>query len=418
MPWLTGTAFLHSVMIQQRRGMLKVWNMVLIIVTYALSLFGTLLTRSGILSSVHSFSMGAVGPLFLILIALVLTGSLVLLWTRMRDLRSDHQLDSVISREATFMGNNLLLMGAAFAVFWGTIFPILSEAVRGVRVGVGPPFYNQITAPIFLGLLLLMGICPLIGWRKASPENLMRNFVVPVVPAIGAGLALYAAGVRPVWAVLGFATLAFVAGVIAMEFYRGMRARIRGHGDNIAVALPRLVWRYKPRYGGYLVHLGVVILAVGIAGSQFFSTNVEGTLAQGDSLSIRGYKLTYQGLREYPGATSTKVTGTLEVSRNGESQGVISSSKRFESQRQDEAVTDPGIRSGPREDLYVILAGWTQDGKATFKVLVNPLVMWIWVGAMIVVFGTVIAFWPDAREEKRVPVRRTAPVAGVEASSA
>ncbi|MBI2914265.1 MAG: cytochrome c biogenesis protein CcsA, partial [Chloroflexi bacterium] len=418
MPWLTGTAFLHSVMIQQRRGMLKVWNMVLIIITYCLSLFGTLLTRSGILSSVHSFAMGAVGPLFLAFIFIILVGSLTLLWTRLRHLRGDHQLDSMVSREATFMGNNLLLLGAAFAVFWGTIFPLLSEAVRGVKVGVGPPFYNQITAPIFLGLILLMGICPLIGWRKASPENLMRNFVLPTATGVIAGVALYAAGLRPIYAVVAFASLVFVASVIVLEFYRGVRARHRGHGDNYLVAIPRLIWRYKPRYGGSIVHLGVIVLALGIVGSQFFSKNVEATVASGESFEIGGYTLTFRGLEESQGANSAKVSGILDVSRGGHPAGTIESSKRFQGQGRDEPVTDPGIRSTPREDLYVILAGWTEDGKATFKVLVNPLVMWIWVGGTLIVAGTVIAFWPDAREERRVPVRRPLAVPGAEASRA
>ncbi|HLE79697.1 MAG TPA: heme lyase CcmF/NrfE family subunit [Dehalococcoidia bacterium] len=418
LPWLTATAYLHSVMIQQRRGMLKVWNMILIIVTFALSLFGTLLTRSGILSSVHSFAMGAVGPLFLVLIVIALGGSLLLLWARLPHLRGEHQLDSLVSREATFMANNLVLVGIAFAVFWGTIFPLLSEAVRDVKVGVGPPFYQQITAPLFLALIVLMGICPLIGWRKASTENLLRNFLYPLAAALVTGVALYLLGLRPMYAVLAFASLAFVGSALLLEFYRGVRARHRGHGDNYLIALPRLVWRNKPRYGGYLVHLGVILLAMGIIGSQMFSTNVEGTIAPGESLQIRDYTLTFQGLNETSGANSSKVTGTLDVARGGNPVGSIQSSKRFEGLREDEPVTDPGIRSTAREDLYVILAGWTDDGKATFKVLVNPLVMWIWVGGTVIVAGTVLAFWPDAREERRVPVRQALPVKGVEASHA
>jgi cytochrome c-type biogenesis protein CcmF len=416
MPWLTATAFLHSVMIQQRRGMLKVWNMALIIITFTLCLFGTLLTRSGILSSVHSFSMGAVGPLFLVLIALVLVGSLWLLWARLPGLRSEHQLDSIVSREASFLANNLLLVGVAFAVFWGTIFPLVSEAVRGVKVGVGPPFYNQITAPIFLALIILMGVCSLIGWRKASTENLLRNFLLPSILAAVVAVALYLLGLRPAYAAMAFAALVFVAATILLEFYRGVRARLR-HGDSYLVALPQLVWRHRPRYGGYIVHLGVLLLALGIMGSQLFSTSVESTLAPGESMEIRDYVLTFRGLEETTNPDSAKVTGTLDVTRGGNAIGSIESSKRYEGQR-DEPVTDAGIRTTPKEDLFVILGNWTEDGEATFKVFINPLIMWIWVGGGVIVAGALIAFWPDAREESRVPVRRRQPVSKVEASHA
>ena len=419
MPWLTATAYLHSVMIQQRRGMLKVWNMVLIIITFSLSLFGTLVVRSGILSSVHSFAAGASGPLFLVLIFIVLVGSLWLLWARLPRLRSEHALDSMVSREATFLGNNLLLVGAAFAIFWGTIFPIISEAVRGVKVGVGTPFYQQITAPIFLGLIVLMGVCVLIGWRKASVDNLLRNFLFPLAMAVGAGVVLYVLGLHSIYAVVAFAALAFAAATIVLEFYRGVRARHRGHGDNYLIALPRLVWRHKPRYGGYIVHLGIVLLAMGIIGSQGFSTNKEATLAPGESMEVRGYTLTFndEGLTETSNANSTKVTATLDVSSGGEHLRFIDASKRFEG-RSEEPVTDAGIWTRPQEDLFVILGGWTEDGKATFKVFVNPLVMWIWVGGAVIVAGSLIAFWPDARAEQRVPVRRLQPIGEVEASHA
>ena len=419
MPWLTATAYLHSVMIQQRRGMLKVWNMVLIIITFSLSLFGTLVVRSGILSSVHSFAAGASGPLFLVLIFIVLVGSLWLLWARLPHLRSEHALDSMVSREATFLGNNLLLVGAAFAIFWGTIFPIVSEAVRGVKVGVGTPFYQQITAPIFLGLIFLMGVCSLIGWRKATVDNLLRNFLFPLAMAVGAAVVLYVLGLHSIYAVVAFAALAFAAATILLEFYRGVRARHRGHGDNYLIALPRLVWRHKPRYGGYIVHLGIVLLAMGIIGSQGFSTNKEATLAPGESMEVRGYTLTFndEGLTETSNANSTKVTATLDVSSGGEHLRFIDASKRFEG-RSEEPVTDAGIWTRPQEDLFVILGGWTEDGKATFKVFVNPLVMWIWVGGAVIVAGSLIAFWPDARAEQRVPVRRLQPIGEVEASHA
>jgi len=419
MPWLVATAYLHSVMVQERRGMLKVWNLLLIILTYALALFGTLLTRSGILSSVHSFAMGATGPLFVALILIVLMGSLQLLWSRRDLLRSQHELDSLVSREATFLGNNLVLVGAAFAIFWGTVFPLLSEAVRGVKVGVGPPFYEQITAPIFLALIILMGVCPLIGWRKASTENLLRNFLMPTVAGAGTFAVLYAGGLRSFWADVAFGAAAFVSAAILLEFYRGVRMRLR-HGDNFLIALPRLVWRNKPRYGGYIVHIGVIIMAAGIVGSMFFSTNVQKQVAPGESIQIRGYTLTFQGLKDISTEHTQKVTGTLAVSRNGRPLGTIESSRRVEGHADEpQPVTDVGIRSRPLEDLYVILANWTEDEKAaTFKVLVNPLMMWVWVGSAVLVAGTIIAFWPDRREKQAVPARQRVAIEGLEASRA
>jgi cytochrome c-type biogenesis protein CcmF len=274
-----------------------------------------------------------------------------------------------------------------------------------------------VTAPIFLALIVLMGICSLIGWRKASAENLLRNFLLPSMAAAVVGIVLYLLGLRPAYAVLAFAALVFVGATILLEFYRGVRARHRGHGDNYLVALPRLIWRHKPRYGGYIVHLGVILLALGIIGTQMFSTNTESTLAPGESIEIRDYTLTFNGLEESSGADSAKVTGTLDVTRGGNDIGTIESSKRFEGQER-EPVTDAGIRMGPQEDLYVILGGWTEDGEATFKVFVHPLVMWIWVGGGVIVAGALIAFWPDAREERRVPVRRLQPAAEVQASHA
>ena len=417
MPWLAATAFLHSVMIQERRGMLKLWNMVLVIITYTLCLFGTLLTRSGMLSSVHAFAMGAVGPLLLALTGLVLVGSLVLLWMRLPRLRSEHQLDSLVSREASFLVNNLVLLGAAFAVFWGTVFPILSDAVRGVKVGVGPPFYEQTMAPMFLALIVLMGICPLIGWRKASPENLARNFVYPLAVAMPLALTLYLVGVRPLYAVLAFSALGFVAGAILLEFWRGVRARHRGHGDSYPVALPRLVWHNRRRYGGHIVHIGVILLAMGIAASQMFSTSAEATVAPGESIAVRDYVVTFRELKESAGSNSLRVTAMLDVSRGGNDAGTLEASKRFEGNDQ-QPVTDVGLRSTPQEDLYVVLSGWTDDGKAILKVAVNPLVMWIWIGGGVMMVGTLIALWPDARRGRRLPVLERVPVGGLEAGRA
>lgn len=417
MPWLAATAFFHSLMLQERRGMLKVWNMLLIIVTYVLCLFGVLLTRSGMLSSVHAFATGAVGPLLLALTGLVLVGSLALLWTRLPRLRSEHRLDSLVSREASFLANNLVLLAAAFAVFWGTMFPVLSEAIRGVKVGVGAPFYEQTTAPIFLALIVLMGVCPLIGWRKASMENLARNFVFPVAAALPVALILYVLGMRSPYALIAFSALAFVVGAIALEFWRGVRARLRGHGDSIVTALPRLIRQNRRRYGGHIVHLGVVLLAMGIAASQMFSTGAERTVAPGESIEAGDYEVTFRELKEAAGANSVKVTAMLDVSRGGSDAGTIETSKRFEGQ-DEQPVTDIGLRSSLREDLYVTLIGWTEAGEAILKVEVKPLVMWIWIGGAVIVAGTLVALWPDGRGPRRATLPARAPVGELEAGRA
>ncbi|MBI2954552.1 MAG: heme lyase CcmF/NrfE family subunit [Chloroflexi bacterium] len=417
MPWLTGTAYLHSVMIQQRRGMLKVWNMLLIIITFSLSIFGTLLTRSGILSSVHTFAQSAVGPMFMALIGVLLVFSIGLLLDRLALLKSENEIDSFVSREASFLLNNLLLVGAAFAVFWGTVFPLISEAVRGVKITVGPPFYNQVSAPIFLGMVILMGICPLIGWRKASTENLIRNFLYPLAGAILVAAALYFALFKEWYAILAFWALAFVMLTITLEFFRGARARHRATGQDYLSALGALIWANKPRYGGYIVHIGVIVLAIGVAASQFYSASVESNLQVGDSLSIKDYKVTFLGLSQYQTQSRHVISAAVEISQPGQKPFRMNSEKLFHKEHEN-PTTEVGIRTTALEDLYLILNGWENDGSASFKVLVNPMVVWIWIGGVILLVGTAVAFWPDARESRRfvaqqAVARREAVVPGV-----
>ena len=399
MPWLVGTAYLHSVMVQQRRGMLKVWNLVLIIVTYALVLFGTFLTRSGILSSVHTFGQSGLGPWFLGFIGLTLAVSLGLLIDRLPLLRSEHELDSFLSRESTFLFNNLILVGAAFATFWGTVFPLVSEAVRGVKITVGPPFFNQVNGPIFLALIVLMGICPLISWRKASRDNLIRNFLYPLAVALGFSLLLVLVGVRQVYALGAFGACAFVTATLAIEFVRATRARVRLHGEHPLRALGLAIWNTKPRYGGYLVHLGVIMVAVGVAGSSLFQTVAEATLKPGESMSIQGYTLTYRGLADYPTATRRVVSATMDVTAAGQPAGTLVPQKQFH-RNHENPVSEVAIRTVLTEDLYVILAGW-EGQQASFKVYVNPLIVWLWIGGAVMLIGTTVAVWPDRREERR-----------------
>ena len=404
LPWLIATAYLHSVMIQQKRGMLKVWNIVLIAITFALSIFGTLLTRSGILSSVHSFSESTVGPPFVALIVIVLMVSLALLWWRTPKLRSEHHLDSLLSRESSFLLNNLLLVGIAFAVFWGTVFPILSEAVRGTKIVVGPPFYQQVTGPIFLALVLLMGVCPLIGWRKASPENLLRNFLYPLAAALVVAGLLYLGGIREFYVLVAFSALAFVGGSIVLEFYRGVRARWRGHGENIPLAFVRLILANRPRYGGYIVHVGILLFAMGALAVLVYPQSVETQLKRGETAALDDYTVTYREMTRYETVGKKVYALSLDITKGGKSIGTMTPEKYFP-RYYDNPVTEVAIRSNPLEDLYIIPSGWTEDGATVnLKIIINPLAQWLWIGGAVVIAGTVIAGWPE-REMRR----KTAP---------
>jgi cytochrome c-type biogenesis protein CcmF len=400
MPWLTGTAYLHSVMIQERRGMLKVWNLLLILFTFGLTLLGTFITRSGVIESVHAFGVSSLGPYFLAFMALTILGFLFLLFQRMGDLQGENELDSLVSRESSFLLNNLILMGAAFATLWGTLFPMISEAVTGQKVAVSAPFFNQVNGPIFLVLMALIGVCPLIGWRRASPESLWRNFLWPLGGSLAFAGALFTLGVRQGYALLAFGICAFVVTTIVLEFWRGMQARRRMTGESPLTALVRLASKNRRRYGGYVVHLGVVLMAVGIVGSTFFKQETQASLAPGETLALGGYTLEYVKLAEVPAQNHVKVMATVNVYRDRRLLGVITPEKDYH-RNQPEPTTEVAIRTTP-EDLYVILAGWEADGAlASFKVVINPLVVWLWIGGVVLTAGTTFALWPSAQEVRR-----------------
>ncbi|MBI4266778.1 MAG: heme lyase CcmF/NrfE family subunit [Chloroflexi bacterium] len=406
LPWLVGTAFLHSAMMQRRRGILKRWNMVLVILTFVLSIFGTFLTRSGILASVHSFSETALGPFFLAFIWITLAGSLILLWYRSAALKSEAEIESTVSRESTFLINNLLLVTATFAVFLGTVFPVISEWVRGVKITVGPPFYNQVMVPIFLATIFLTGICTMIGWRRASVNNLVRNFVWPSAASVWVAIALFAAGVREWTALVGISLCDFVLFTIFYEWFRGTRARHHSHAENYLKAFFGLLFANRPRYGGYIVHMGIVILAIGTIGMSVYDTSKEVTLKSGESATIDRFILTYKGLDRVETESRLVYTTALEVRNRGELIGYLTAQKYFH-RNHDTPVTVAAVRSTLREDLYAILIGWEEDGSASFKLLVNPLVNWIWIGGGIVIFGGLFAFWPD-RQKPLAPARKAA----------
>jgi cytochrome c-type biogenesis protein CcmF len=394
MPWLMATAFLHSIMMQRRRGMLKVWNMILIILTFTLAIFGTFLTRSGILSSVHTFSESALGPFFLVFIGLTLIGSLGLLYYRKEALESEAEMDSLVSRESTFLLNNLLLVSAAFAIFLGTIFPTISEVIRGVKITVGPPFFNQVNGPIFLAIILLAGICTLIGWRKASLKNLIRNFLVPLLVAITIVILLFILGRREWYAIIGFAISGFVLTTIFYEWFRGTRARHRMSAENYFKAFWNLIAVNRPRYGGYIVHIAIILITLGIIGSSAYDVEQEVVLLPGESMTIEKYTLTYENLDHFETESKAVVTASLSVYNYGELIGRVTPEKYFH-RSYEQPVTEVAVRSTLAEDLYVILVGWDEDGNTAFKVLINPMVNWIWIGGGVFLLGGLIALWPE-----------------------
>src|SRR3954467_1859664 len=332
LPWLTMTAFLHSVMIQEKRGMLKRWNFGLITGTFLLSIFGTFITRSGVIASVHSFTQSNVGYFFLAFLVVAAVLSFTLLHTRWGLLEAEVRLESMLSREAAFLFNNLLLVGIAFSVLWGTLFPILSELVKGTKITVGPPFFNRVNVPLGLLLLGLTGVGPLIAWRKASAANLRRQFIVPVAAGGVTLVLLLVAGMRDFYAVVALALAGFVAGTIGQEFYRGIRARHRMHGESPVLAFARLIGRNRRRYGGYIVHAGILIYFVAFAGMAF-RRQQEATLKPGEAIEMSSpfghrYRFTHMGISQYEALNRIVSAATLEVTKDGRPIGLITSEKR------------------------------------------------------------------------------------------
>lgn len=418
MPWLTGTAFMHSVMIQEKRGLFKRWNMVLIILTYSLVMVGTFLTRSGVLSSVHAFAQSAIGPLFFVFIGLTLAGSLGLLLWRWNDLRSEGEMHSLLSREALFLLNNLLFMGILIVCFWGVFFPLISELFTGQKVTVGPPFYERATAPLFGGLLLLMGIAPLSAWGHSTVKTLGKAVWKPALGAVAALVAAYIFGVRLPAALIGFFAVALVIFVTLYEYIRGVSARRRRSGESYPVALMRLAARNRRRYGGYIIHLGVVLMALGIIGIELFQTETQGTLARGQSLELDGYTVRYDSLAIFDVQDGRNVArAEVTVFKDGRNLGTLAPRRDYYYDS-GQPMTIPGVRSTMSEDLYVLLVDWqpVSEQGATFKVYHNPLINWLWVGGFVFIFGMLVAAWPD--REPAPSVQRAKVRAGTQASRA
>ncbi len=420
MPWLAATAFLHSVMIQEKRGMLKVWNMALVSGAFCLSLFGTFLTRSGVVSSIHSFTQSSIGPWFLAFIIVTVVFSVAMIWLRLPQLRATTRLESLVSREAVFLYNNLLLVALCLTILWGTAWPIVSEAVRGEAVVVGRPYYDFFLRIFGLPLLLLMGIGPLVAWRRASLRGLARVFAWPAGVSLAAGLVLVVLGAgSSIPGLIAYTFSVFVLVTIGQEFWRGTVARRSLTGEPVPRAFGQLVARNRRRYGGYVVHASIVLLAIGIAGSSAYDSVAEGRLARGETLEVGGYTLTYTGLTEREAANALEVRALLDVERGGSSLGSVEAGKNAYAVEQ-QVSNEVGIRSDmlTGEDLFVIAEQVNDDGSVVFRVFVKPLVNLIWLAGLVFVLGSLIALWPDAREERRLAARYARVGRGDEAATA
>ena len=407
MPWLAATAFLHSVMVQEKKGMLKIWNMLLVAGGFVLALFGTFLTRSGILSSIHSFAESPLGGWFLGFIALVIAFSLGLIFLRLPLLRTKTKLESLASREASFLYNNLLLVAFCLTILWGVLYPILSEAVTGQTNHVSGPYYNFFLHIFGLPLLLLMGIGPLLAWRKTSLRTLARTWAWPAVVSLVVGAILLALGAgSSIPGLIAYTFSAFVIVSIIVEFVRGTRARKAVVGGSWPSAFSSLVARNRRRYGGYVVHAAIVLLAIGIAGSSAYDTTREARLRPGQSMEIRGYTLTYRKLVQHQSENAQEVRALVDVRRGGSRDGTLSAGQNHypvEGQTSREVAIRSDLVTG--EDLYLIAQQIDSDGTVFFKAETLPLVNLIWLAGFIFLGGTLIALWPDAREARRLADR-------------
>jgi len=402
MPWLVMTAYLHSVIIQERKDMLKVWNLSLIGLAFLLTIFGTFITRSGVISSVHSFTQSGLGPYFLtFLIAAAVAYTAALIY-RLPALKSPAEFESYLSREAAFLFNNLILVGIAFAVFWGTIFPVLSEAVRGIKITVGPPFFNSVNGPLALGMMFLMGVGPMIAWRRMTPAKFGRVFSIPAIVGLASGLILLALNVTNWYTLVGGSLVGFVAATITMEFSQGVTARRHMVHEGGGRALVNLVSKNNRRYGGYIVHIGVLLVFAGIIGSSFFRTEVKKSVKPGENIAIGPYQLHFDRLIPFDSSHLQMVTAQLTVMRDGRAVTSMAPAKLVY-KRQEQPATDVAIRSTPLSDLYVVLAGIDDEsGMATFQVFLTPLVFWLWAGGIIMVLGTAVCLWPNVRERAAI----------------
>jgi cytochrome c-type biogenesis protein CcmF len=397
LPWITGTAFLHSVMMQEKKGMMKVWNMVLVSSTFLLCIFGTFLTRSGIVQSVHAFASSPIGPWFSSFLALATACTVFLILSRLDFLKSESELQSVLSRESSFMFNNLVLLASCFSILWGTLFPVITEAVMGEKISVDKPFFDRVNIPIALFLLLLTGIGPLIAWRKSSFDSLKRAFRWPTILGVATAVILIALGMRHPYALVSFALCAFVLTTVIIEFWKGSSAISAKSGQNLISAMIELTHRNTRRYGGYLVHVGIVIMFIGFTGAAFNqSKTVE--LAQGESTQLGAYTIKVIGYEEGEESNQYRWDRVIvDLSKNGEHLSIEKPERRFFIASQT-PTTDVALRRRLNEDVYINFAGTGAGSNVVMQTYIFPLVSWIWIGFLWVLGGTLVCLVPDKKK--------------------
>lgn len=412
MPWLIGTAFLHSVMVQEKKGMLKVWNIVLVIMMYVMALVGTWLTRSGVVNSVHAFAKSPIGGYFLAFIVIILSGSFYLLIDRLPYLKNENQMGAVVSRESSFLFNNLVLLVACFSVFFGTMLPSLSDWITGNKITVSKPFFNAVDVPIAIFLLFLTGVGPLLAWRKASTNSLKRNFMVPTAVAAAVGAVLLVMGIRHFYAWSALVMAAFVGTSIIREFYKGARARATGTGEGFAEAVVNLTLRNTRRYGGYVAHLGFVLLFIGWAG-QAFTADSDFEAGIGDTFTIRNFTVRVDGFEPVKGQNYKGDRADVSLYKDGVKIANMYPGRRMYSgtaNDESQATSEIAIRESLREDVYLFFGGSADStgAKGAFHIYINPLVAWVWIGGVVLGLGTIIALLPN---KKSAPAKRRKDVA-------
>lgn len=412
MPWLAGTAFLHSVMIQEKRNMFKMWNIFLILLTYCLVIYGTFIVRSGVISSVHSFAQSAIGPLFFAFIAIMFVFSAYWMLKRRVVLHSDNKLNSLLSREAAFLYNNFLILAILLVVFLFTNYPIFSELITGEKGFVGPPVYEQAVGPLFLLLLLLMGVAPLTMWYRSSAQRIGMSLRWPALAALGFIGVLFALGIHGWGALLGFWVASFSLLLTFIEFWKGTRARMK-KGENVFAAFSNLMARNRRRYGGYWIHIGVIVMAFGIIGVEIFQEQTQIRLSVGETTALGHYEMQFLGATRFAGPDDLLITeATVDVYEDGRYVGQLHPRSELYT-RTNQPMTIPDARSTITEDFYVIMVNWepTSADQATFRIYLNPLINWVWAGGIIFVIGTLVAAWPDPAVERSLSRRRRPVVA-------
>ena len=395
MPWLALTAFVHSIMVQKRRGMFRMWNVVLINVAFGLALYGMFMNRGGPVPSVHSFGASTLGWTFLVFLAVGVLVPLAVFFWRYPLMKSAQNLDSMLSREAAFLVNNLLLLAVAFVTLWGTVYPLVSRATTGEEISVARPFFDQVNGPLMLGLIFLMGVGPLLPWRRATPASVRRALLAPALTGVTVAAVLVALGMREPFALIGFGLGAVVASGIFLEWRRGTVSRRRSSGENYLLAFLRLIAANRPRYGGYVVHLAVVMVALGVVGATFFDTQRDVVLAPGERVVVEDYELRYLNTTARDKGNRTEFVSSIEVYRGGELLETLNATRSFYPSF-NMAATQAAIRSTPVEDLYVVPSENMANGSVGLRILVNPLIWWMWVAGPVLVLGTLVSLWPQA----------------------